>query len=124
MTIRQQSKRYRKGRKVDSLATRRVVLRFRECAACGGPAATGHHVIAKGGPHYGDDVDENIIPTCGSGTTGCHGLYHAGDVETRMAMGLHILEQRTDVIAYVLTKLGPEPGLDYLRRRYFIEGVA
>lgn len=110
-------------RVVDSLATRRIVLRFRECCVCGEPAATGHHVIAKGGPHYGDDLDGNIVPVCGSGTTGCHGKIENGDVEARMAVGLHILRHRIDVILYVQDKLGPDAGDDWLRRRYYIEAV-
>jgi hypothetical protein len=50
-----------------------------ECRICG-HVPSGHpldklnrmHVVPKG--VGGDDVIDNIVPGCGSGTTGCHGL--------------------------------------------------
>lgn len=39
------------------------------------------HIVAKG--IGGDDVDENIAPLCGSGTSGCHGLHEAMDMAVR-----------------------------------------
>lgn len=49
------------------------------CAVCRGWHASmnGHHVYPR--DLGGDDVEANVAPLCGSGTTGCHGLVHAGD---------------------------------------------
>jgi hypothetical protein len=46
------------------------------CRVCGrgGPAGIGcslHHLVPKS--QLGDDVAGNLVPLCGSGTTGCHG---------------------------------------------------
>lgn len=46
------------------------------CVACGIRATNRHHVIQKGAPHHGEDIDENLAPLCGSGTSGCHGAFH------------------------------------------------
>jgi len=50
-----------------------------ECAACGGRGSNAAHVIARG--DGGDDVVENFITLCGSGTSGCHGAYHGSPYE-------------------------------------------
>jgi len=42
------------------------------CRVCGAPASDLHHLL--GGVWRSDEVD-NLIPLCGSGTTGCHGIY-------------------------------------------------
>lgn len=46
------------------------------CVACGVIATNRHHVIQKGSPHFGEDIEENLAPLCGSGTSGCHGAFH------------------------------------------------
>lgn len=107
-------------RQVDRSATARACLTWRECAACGKPSATGHHVIPKAPPLLGDDVIENIVPLCGSGTTGCHGLIENEDAATRKAVGKWISERRPDLIAYVREKLGKRAGDDYLRRHLYV----
>jgi len=64
---------------VDPEAGKAKVAAEGECRLCG-HVPSGHpldslnrmHVIPKG--QGGDDVEDNIIPGCGSGTTGCHGL--------------------------------------------------
>lgn len=43
----------------------------RACGLKGLPNLTRHHLVGRG--QRGDDVDVNIVPLCGSGTTGCHG---------------------------------------------------
>ena len=48
------------------------------CRSCGGRRESFHHAVPRS--LGGDDVEANIIPLCGSGTTGCHGIY-----ETRQA---------------------------------------
>lgn len=47
-----------------------------ECVACRRPPANVHHIVEKGGPYFGDDVVENLLLLCGSGTMGCHGAFH------------------------------------------------
>ena len=106
-------------REVDRTATLRACLTYRECP-CGAPAATGHHVLARGSPYFGDDVVENIVPLCGSGTTGCHGQVENEDELALMMLGLHIATYRPDVCVYVLEKLGVEAGLDWFRRRLYV----
>lgn len=108
-----------------------------ECAACGGQPDSLHHVVPKGGPHFGDDVAANLIALCGHGTAGCHGAFHGNPyiglarlrprvTERRDAewvgrrCGEHFLTLRPDVIAYVLGKLGSGAGAAFLLRFYYI----
>lgn len=42
------------------------------CRVCGATNTTLHHLL--GGIWRSDEVD-NLIPLCGDGTTGCHGIY-------------------------------------------------
>lgn len=107
----------RAPRILDRLATTRACLRWRECAVCGEPSATGHHVLAKG--DGGDDVLENIVPLCGSGTTGCHGLVENRDWEALRALGSWILACRPDVLEYLFRKL-PQPESWIERNLYLI----
>lgn len=57
------------------------------CCACGGQGANGHHVIARGGPYFGDDVEANVVTLCGSGTMRCHGAYHGSPYTVEVAQG-------------------------------------
>lgn len=113
-------------RKVDKQATKRAVLKHRSCfcggtiKGCDGKAATGHHVLSKGSPHFGDDVVENIVGASGSGTSGCHGLIENEDMTARRKLGEHLILDRPDVIFYVKEKLGDVAGDDWLARRLFI----
>lgn len=140
------AKRPRKARRiVNRAAVRQSGLVNRECAACGKPAANSHHVIPRGGPHFGDDVPGNLLGLCGSGTMGCHGAHHGNPYVVHIApdarsmtqfvpfderrdaawvnrrIGSHIRISRPDVIEYVLGKLGDIPGREYLRTHYMIE---
>lgn len=61
--------------------------RFAECAICGAPASNSHHVppVGMGARNasftlHGHKLRPALIALCGSGTTGCHGLIHAGMV--------------------------------------------
>lgn len=61
------------------VATQKEWQRIREsvfptwCRVCEARRADNlHHVIPRSG--RGSDVIENLLPVCGSGTTGCHGL--------------------------------------------------
>jgi len=126
-------------RVVDRDASTRILLRYSSCAACGAPAANAHHVVQKGSPHFGDDVEENLLPICGSGTTRCHGAIHGSpyvvEIDTLGAvnppserrdaawvsvrLGAAIRKSRPDVTEYVLGKLGHDAGLEFLRRFYY-----
>jgi len=115
-------KRKRKAiRVIDPKATTRAVLAQPRCSCCPAPSATGHHVIAKGGPHFGDDVPENIVAVCGSGTTGCHGLIEGADPEARAALGLFLVEKRPEVIRYVQGKIGVGYAREWFSRHLHVE---
>ena len=70
------------------------------CRLCGKPIRdvrlSRHHLIARG--QGGDDVDDNLVPLCGSGTEGCH-----GDVEHWRAMARQRLRRllRPEEVRYV-----------------------
>lgn len=115
------AKRNAQIRKVHPRLTRDVVWRDRICLMCGGHAQSGHHVLRKGSPYHGDDMPENIVPLCGDGTRGCHGLIEANDKTARKLLGIKLVEHRRDVIDYILLKLGEGKGTDWLRRRLFVE---
>lgn len=93
----------------DTGAMRRKMLR--ESGRCRGvdcqqPASQAHHIIRKGSPNFGDDVEENIMPLC----LYCHHDYHAGrKPELRFTV---------EEYEYVLEKLGQEKGHQYLLDRY------
>jgi hypothetical protein len=76
------------------------------------------HVLSRA--RGGDDVEENLILGCGSGTTGCHGRFHDGDAEVAAAFGRALTPAH---IAYVLGRLGDLPGRAFLRREYLLEVV-
>lgn len=114
MTFRPDPKPKRRPRKqiriIDRSATKRKMARDRLCrCGCGRLANHGHHVIQKGSPHFGDDVEENIIPTYFI----CHGEWHDGK-KVRFLL-------KKEEIDYVLGKLGVEPGKIYLKRFYDLE---
>jgi hypothetical protein len=126
----------------DPAALRRAALRRRECAACGEPGANGHHVVER--DDGGDDVDENIVTLCGSGTYGCHGALHGNPYVAEVVavhpsgrtrrhyerrdrawvgrrVGDHLRRERPETVAYVLAKLGPFVGRHYLVSRYGLD---
>lgn len=79
----------------------RLALLGGPCLICPNTSETLHHVVPKS--VGGDDVPENLIPLCGSGTTGCHGRVEGrtGGARERVR---EELPQR--VFAYVLLKKG------------------
>lgn len=101
----------------DPDANRRKQLAEPECRfpSCGERAGGCHHVVPKGGPYFGDDVEDNLVPLCGSGTTGHHGRVEANDIEARLELGANLTAAE---IAYTLRHLGGDRGRDYLLRRY------
>lgn len=68
-----------------------------------------HHVVPKS--LGGDDVAENLVPLCGSGTTGCHGLVEARDPWACTLLGERLTSVERD---YALAKKGS----DWLQRYY------
>lgn len=136
----------RARRIVDRKASKTALLTERHCVACGRPGANAHHVVPKGSPHFGDDVVENLVTLCGSGTSGCHGAHHGNPykVEVRKPSGDHVVYAETlswekrdaewvnrkigqylaaarpDVIRYVRKKLGRKPGDAWLVRTYYL----
>lgn len=120
---------------MDRKAGAQARLASRSCAACGREASNAHHVIPRGSPYFGDDVVENLVVVCGTGTGYCHGALHGSpyvdkvgrrwtEQDVRYAIGEHLVKHRPDVIAYVLAKLGDVAGADYLVRRYGVGRVS
>ena len=96
-----------------------VWTRERNCVACGEPGSNAHHVLF--GRHHRRTTDpRGGVTLCGSGTTGCHGLFHAGDVATRREIGLYIVEQRDDTLDFLVEELGAEGAIEYLDRVYYL----
>jgi len=67
---------------VDREAGKEMILAARNCFGCNktvtelrtsGLVLTRFHLVGK--DLGGDDVEDNIVPVCGSGTTGCHGVW-------------------------------------------------
>lgn len=108
------------ARTVDKKASKRAVLKQRACVICGEPATNAHHVLGRGAPNFGDDVPENLVALCGSGTEGCHGRITVNNITARRELGEHLVLSRPDTVAYVHMKLGPGPGSDWLARRLYI----
>jgi len=83
------------------------------CRVCG-RVPSGHpldslnrmHLVPKG--QGGDDVPENMVPGCGSGTTGCHGLLTTHSPGWRSAAALLRRRLRPEELEYVLDKKGQE----------------
>ena len=102
-----------------------------ECVACGEQGANAHHVLER--DDGGDDVPENLVTVCGSGTSRCHGALHGntyvvehpriGTVRrdrewVAWRIGRHLVADRPDTIRYVIEKLGDVAGKHYLLSRY------
>lgn len=90
------------------------------CRVCGAPHASLHHLL--GGAWRSDELD-NLVPLCGGGTTGCHGIYTSRMTGQSLDGVRRTWEQVADRIRrsltraevlYVTERVG-EPGLD---RRY------
>jgi hypothetical protein len=113
---------------VDRDAGRLKVWVEGECRVCG-HVPSGHpldtlnrmHLVPKG--LGGDDVDDNIVPGCGSGTTGCHGLLTSSMEDPHHPEGLTVGEARELLLAnlsvreraYAETKKYPGWLEDYYR---------
>lgn len=66
------------------------------CAICGKPATNCHHIVPISYGQVFDLVTKNgswplrspLIAVCGSGTTGCHGKFHSGQLKIRWVWDL------------------------------------
>ena len=84
-------------RVVDPDAGKAKIRREGECRICE-RVPSGHpldslnrmHVVGKG--VGGDDVEDNIVPGCGSGSTGCHGLLTSKREDPHHPAGLSVAE--------------------------------
>lgn len=106
---------------VDRKATKRA-WKGQLCVLCKQPATNPHHVVPKGGPHYGDDVPENLVALCGSGTTGCHGDIEEHRGDARLRLSVYIAKHRPDTLAYLSEKI-PYEGTAWLIRNYNATGA-
>jgi hypothetical protein len=60
-----------------------------ECACgCGRNAESAHHLVPRG--KGGDDVEENLVPLAGHGTTLCHGAITASQRMYDLASGEYV----------------------------------
>lgn len=98
-----------------------VWSRERNCVVCGEPGSNAHHVYFKG--QGGEDVLENGVMLCGTGTMGCHGLMTNMDEETREAIGAYIVRSRPDTLRYLTRTLGGGGMAEFMRRVYRTEVV-
>lgn len=97
---------------------RRLHREWRECALCGGTHRLSLHHVLK---HPRDDVRGNLVMTCGSGTSGCHGELEAHRRPACEALGLHIVWDRPDIVEHLTWRLrGREEADAWLRRYLYI----
>jgi hypothetical protein len=104
-------------RVVDPHAGTGKVVAEGRCRACGRKGLSylnRAHLVSKG--QRGDDVEDNIVPLCGSGTSGCHGSLtdhhpaswpsHLEGAEwTEISSALRATLRKSEV-KYILTKKG------------------
>lgn len=82
------------------------------CVVCDGDWHSLHHVYKRS--QGGDDVLANLVPVCGSGTTGCHGKIELRDPRALFAVRASLRDQTR---WYLTWKLGAQaPG--WLDRAY------
>lgn len=97
------------------------------CRICGAPGVyytdanphgmtklTRHHLVPRS--QRGDDVDDNLVPLCGDGTTGCHSDIEEYRYGARVALRAHLFAPEVD---YVVAKRGRE----WLEKSYPLQGV-
>ncbi len=72
------------------------------CRICGRPPRNSlHHLVPRS--LGGDDTYANLVPLCGSGTTGCHGLIEARNPVALASLALLLDDNE---YAYIVGKLG------------------
>lgn len=91
----------------------RYAFRASNCLVCGAywdsKRDSLHHVYPRG--QGGDDVIVNLVPLCGSGTTGCHGLIEARDARARATLRENFSDAHRWYLTYKLG-FGAEAWLD------------
>jgi hypothetical protein len=86
------------------------------CRVCSNAVgATLHHLVSKS--LGGDDVADNLVPLCGSGTTGCHGLVEDHNMWACDLLGRRLSDGER---AYVVGKKGAY----FLESRYGVKQEA
>jgi hypothetical protein len=86
------------------------------CRVCDdNKAETLHHIVSKS--LGGADVADNLVPLCGSGTTGCHGLIEAHEMWACTRLGQRLTNAERQYV--IDTK-----GAYYLERRYGLKEAA
>lgn len=105
---------------VDPALLKQAHWAFDECVVCGKINVSIHHVLPRGGwcGIAGDDVWENLVPLCGSGTHGCHGDVEAGLDSVSHSLGRYLLAERPDTIDYLIRKLGGKKAASEFLRRH------
>ena len=67
------------------VTARRYKLTTDTCAVCGARATNVHHIVPKRNGYtfalHNHELRSPLIALCGSGTTGCHGLFHSGKLK-------------------------------------------
>lgn len=95
---------------------RRMHFEFEECCICGNVLFSVHHVLKRS--QGGDDVKENLVPLCGSGTTGCHGAVEGAETAACAALGHYLTHERPGTIAYLGSRLGsPVAAAEWMQQR-------
>lgn len=94
----------------EALREAREAFRGHPCVACGDGrvGVSLHHVVPRS--QGGDDVVENLVPLCGDGTRGCHGLLetHGPGWERVAARVRAFVLGRASRTGYVVGKIGRE----------------
>ena len=90
------------------------------CRVCGSLMVSMHHLL---GGALRSDEDDNMIPLCGDGTTGCHGIYTSRMRGVSFDGVTRTWEQVASLIRKSLTRrelayVTERVGLDGLERRY------
>lgn len=89
-----------KARKVNRAGGRKKLLTEGRCRICErNLPLTRHHLVPKS--LGGSDVDDNIVPLCGDGVRGCHGLIEARDPIACSTLRAKLTKKET---AYVLKR--------------------
>lgn len=105
------------------------------CLVCKSPYPNAAHIIGRG--QGGDDMIENLMPLCGSGSSRCHGAFH-GNPYWNERLGERITPERVradtgwwirsedgrPARAYVMEKLGRRPGEAFLARQFGLRSIA
>ena len=105
------------GRRKDANLLAVLHLRWQECALCYATKYTAgrtslHHISSS--PR--DDVEANLVMLCGDGTTGCHGLITAYELNKCRELATYLREQRPDALAYLDERFPLEGADAWLQR--------